>query len=354
MTAPIDVTLLDVEAPLPSGLPEDIADRLTLYLPVHGRKILVARQAGAVSGLLVALHRPTAAMVRIVWLWAARREATHALVVKLAQLSAEAGILSWRIAGETPEADVAEDMRMLLGIPRRADTRGFVERWLHNRDMGAARPVPLYAQTTEFTCGPCSLAMSFAGFDPAQVPDRHLEIALWREATTVFGLTGPGGCDPYAMALAAAKRGLATRLFMSTEEPVLLDRGNTEAKRDLMRFVQADFKAKALASPIAIENREFDIAEIRDAVAGGAIAVLLIDQTESHGYRAPHWIVVHSVKDDIFLVNDPWIDRPAFETGADAHDVPISLFALDRMAWYGEPRYRAAIILSADPQPASK
>lgn len=341
----IDVTLLDAEAGLPFGLPEDIAGRLSSYLPVHGRKILVARQAGTVTGLLVALHRPTAAMFRIVWLWAARREATHALAVKLAQLSAEASIRSWRIAEETPEADIAEDMRMLLGIPRRADRRGFAERWLHNRDMTVARPVPLYLQSTEFTCGPCSLAMSFAGFDPAHVPTRHLEIALWREATTVIGLTGPGGCDPYAMALAAAKRGLATRLFMSTDEPVLLDRGNTEAKRDLMRFVQADFKTRALASPITIEKRAFDISEIRDCIADGAIAVLLVDQMESHGYRAPHWIVAHSVQEDDFLVNDPWIDSAAFETGADAHDVPVSLAALDRMAWYGEPRYRAAIIL---------
>lgn len=345
MTDSIDVTTLDAGAGLPAGLPEDIAARLTSYLPAHGRKILIARQSGAIIGVLVALHRPTAQMFRIAWAWAARHEAGQALAAKLAQLSAEAGILSWRIAGETTEADVARDMRLLLGLPHGAGDRGFAERWLANHDMRAARDVPLYMQTTEFTCGPCSLAMSFAGFDPAQRPDRHIEIALWREATTVFGLTGPGGCDPYAMALAAAQRGHATRLYMSTEEPVLLDRGNTEAKRDLMRFVQADFKAKAHDARIVIENRAFDIAEIRDAVAGGAIAIVLIDQMETHGHAAPHWVVAHAIKDDIFLVNDPWIDREGFETGADAHDLPVKLSVLDRMSWYGEPRYRSAIIL---------
>lgn len=346
MTDPIDVTTLDADTSLPAGLPDDIAGRLMSYLPVHGRKILIARQSGAITGLLVALHRPTAAMLRIVWLWAGRREAGQALVAKLEELSAQAEILSWRIGEDTTQADIADEMRLLLGMPRALARRGFTERWLNNRDMSFTRVVPLYAQSTEFTCGPCSLAMSFAGFDPAQIPDRHLEIALWREATTVIGLTGPGGCDPYAMALAAAKRGFGTRLFMSTEEPVLLDRGNTEAKRDLMRFVQADFKAQALTSPITTEKREFDIAEIRDAVADGAIALLLIDQMETHGHKAPHWVVAHAVKDDVFLINDPWIDRASFETGADAHDLPVRLSVLDRMAWYGEPRYRSAIILS--------
>lgn len=346
MTDLIDVTSLDADATLPAGLPEDIAGRLISYLPVHGRRILVARQSGAITGLLVALQRPTSAMLRIVWLWAGRREAGQALVVTLAEASAEAGILSWRIDAGTPAADVGDDMRLLLGLPRLADRRGFAERWLANHDMRAQRLVPYYAQSTEFTCGPCSLAMSFAGFDPSQIPDRHIEIALWREATTVIGLAGPGGCDPYAMALAAAKRGFGTRLFMSTEEPVLLDRGNTEAKRDLMRFVQADFKARALTSSVVIEAREFDIGEIRGAVTGGAIAIVLIDQMATHGEKAPHWIVVHSVKNDVFLINDPWIDRASFETDADAFDLPVRLAVLDRMAWYGEPRYRAAIILT--------
>ncbi|MBK1867586.1 peptidase C39 family protein [Aestuariivirga sp. YIM B02566] len=346
MTDLIDVTSLDGDASLPSGLPEDIAGRLMSYLPVHGRRILVARQSGAITGLLVALQRPTAAMLRIVWLWAGRREAGQALVVTLAEASAEAGILSWRIDAGTSGAEVGDDMRLLLGLPQRADKRGFAERWLANHDMRTTRQVPHYAQSTEFTCGPCSLAMSFGGFDPAQIPDRHIEIALWREATTVIGLTGPGGCDPYAMALAAQRRGYRTRLFMSTEEPVLLDRGNTEAKRDLMRFVQADFKAKAHASPIIIEKREFDIAEIHDAVSLGAIAIVLIDQMATHGHKAPHWVVAHSVKNDVFLINDPWIDRDSFETEADAYDLPVRLPVLDRMAWYGEPRHRAAIVLS--------
>ncbi|QIG46629.1 hypothetical protein G5V57_01955 [Nordella sp. HKS 07] len=346
MTDSIDVTTLAADASLPSGLPEDIAGRLALYLPVHGRKILIARRSGMITGVLVVLHRPTAQMFRVAWMWAGDREASQALAAKLEELSAEAGILSWRIAGETTESEIADDMRLVLGLPRDTGKRGYSERWLANHGMRAKREVPLYAQTTEFTCGPCSLAMSFAGFDPGRVPDRHLEIALWREATTVFGLTGPGGCDPYAMALAAARRGHETKLFMSTDEPVLLDRGNTEAKRDLMRFVQADFKARASAAEIAIEKRAFDIAEIRDAVAGGAIAVVLIDQMETHGHTAPHWVVAHSVKDDVFLINDPWIDRASFETGAEAHDLPVRLSVLDRMAWYGEPRYRSAIVLS--------
>jgi len=47
-TAPVaDVTTLTADASLPSGLPEDIAAHLALYLPVHGRKILIARRSAS-------------------------------------------------------------------------------------------------------------------------------------------------------------------------------------------------------------------------------------------------------------------------------------------------------------------
>lgn len=345
MTDKIDVTVLAAGGSLPQGLPDPVADKLIPYLPVHGRIILIARRQGRIAGLLVALRRPTARMLRITWMWPQdERDIDQALAGRLAAYSGDNGIRVWRIAGS---ADVTEAQRLMLGLPAPAPDKDYAERWLGNDDPRPERRVPLYTQTTEFTCGPSSLAMSFAGLDGMTRPDRHLEVALWREATTVFGLTGPGGCDPYGVALAARKRGFATRLFMSTEEPVLLDRGNTEAKRDLMRFVQADFKTQAIEAGIAIEQRAFAIEEIAEAVAGGAIAILLIDQMETHGHHAPHWVVAHHLDDGVFFVNDPWIERDAFETDADARDLPIDRETLDRMAWYGEPRYRSALILSS-------
>ncbi len=182
--------------------------------------------------------------------------------------------------------------------------------------------------------------MAFAGLDPKADMDRSLEVAIWREATTIVSMDGPGGCDPYGLALAAASRGYGTRVFMSTSEPILIDRGNTEPKRDLMKFVQSDFKTRVFEAGITVKERAFDIAELRDALTDGSIAVVLVDQRETHGRTAPHWVAVHAAGDDHFLVNDPWFEPDALETPVDVVDLPIRDAMLEKMSWYGETPYR--------------
>ena len=48
-----------------------------------------------------------------------------------------------------------------------------------------------------------------------------LEFQLWREATTVFASSGPGGCEPYGMAVALRRRGLHARDPCQPRRPVL-------------------------------------------------------------------------------------------------------------------------------------
>ncbi|WP_175525654.1 peptidase C39 family protein [Bosea sp. OK403] len=291
-------------------------------------------------------------MLRVVWFWVARPEADgdetevgRALVAALEEISFGNDVLTWRVADTTGDGDVPSNLRGLLGVAAAAATQRYSERRLRNETVPPRPIAPLYPQSTGFTCGPASLAMAFAGLEPECVPDRQLEIALWREATTVIGLSGPGGCDPYGLALAAAARGYALRLFMSTSEPILLDRADTEAKRALMTFVQADFKSRVLGSGIAVEHRAIEAAELKDAIDAGFIGLVLIDQMETHGRSAPHWIVVHAVHGELFLVNDPWIETASLETEVDVLDLPIRSSVLERMSGYGEPQYRATLLI---------
>ena len=57
--------------------------------------------------------------------------------------------------------------------------------------------VPYYEQTTDFTCGAACLMMALAREVPGFTPNPVDEIRLWCEATTVFMMSGPGGCDPH-------------------------------------------------------------------------------------------------------------------------------------------------------------
>lgn len=325
------------------------ADRLRRLLAAPTHCGVAAWSGDALVGIVLCLRRPTVAMARLALFWVApgrgdRLAIGRSLVEALAAQARADGLVAWRALPGDEEVLPAE-LLALAGLSDVEAGRAYRERLLRNR---SPRPgVAGYFQTTGFTCGPASLGMALGGLGLAPRMDRALEIELWREATTVIGLTGPGGCDPYGLALAASRRGLSVRLFMSTEEPVLLDRGNSEAKRDLMRFVQADFRVRVDAAGIPVEHRPFAIAEIRAAVAAGAFAIVLVDQKATHGAGAPHWVLVTEAEDGIFRVNDPWVETDALEGPADAEGLPIREDQLDRMAWYGEPAYRAALLVAA-------
>ncbi|PLP55604.1 hypothetical protein CYK37_29645 [Mesorhizobium loti] len=354
MAEPITITQLPDGHEAPQGLPVAMAGHLAITQLARGRVVFIARRGDTVVGLLIARTRRTTTMLRISYFWV---EATDVdphsigreLVSALEQLSLDRDILTWRIAAGTSEDSVPENLRTLTGIAAAGPGTTYAERRLRNDGATATSRTPIYTQTTGFTCGSASLMMAFAGLDSSSGMDRLLEIAMWRQATTVVSMDGPGGCDPYGLALAATSRGYPVKVFMSTSEAILIDRGNTEAKRDLMRFVQADFKTRVLDAGIVVEERAFTIAELRDAVAGGSIAVVLIDQRETHERTAPHWVVVHAVSKEHFLVNDPWFEVDALETSTDVVDLPIRDAMFDRMAWYGEPPYRAALIVGPRP-----
>lgn len=314
----------------------------TLTLPAEG--VGAARQGGAsilaycvrdaagrIVGLAVARRRRSSVMMRVT-----RFEADDASAPLLAQAllkaAGDTGVIEIRATADLPQAMAALGM-----TPGR---RGYAQRWLIP-PIAVAADVGAFNQTTGFTCGPVSLAMAIG----ANVT-RSDEVAIWREATTMIGLTGPGGCDPYGLALATRRRAGDVTLFIDTEEPVLLDRANTEEKRDLMRFVQHEFKRRAL-DELTIVPRRLSIGELREAVAGGGRVLLLIDQCHTHDHNAPHWVLVHAVADNVFLVNDPWVETEDGEVPADTDCTPVIGAALDRMACYGAPPYSAAIVIGA-------
>ncbi|MFC4667547.1 peptidase C39 family protein [Seohaeicola nanhaiensis] len=242
----------------------------------------------------------------------------------------------------------ASDARLIRANEDQADAidalglidtgRGYAQRWIGDA-IRSQHQTGRFIQTTGFTCGPVSIAMALG-----ESVTRMQEMTLWREATTVIGLTGPGGCDPYGLALAAARQGLKPEIFFDSEGPILLDRADTEAKRDLMRFVQTGFKEEADRS-LPVHRRALSAEELTAAVRSGAQVVLLIDQCHTHDHHAPHWILVHAELDGVFLINDPWAEPEDDETVCDVDCMPVRLERLIEMASYGNPAYRAALVL---------
>lgn len=221
-----------------------------------------------------------------------------------------------------------------------------IRRFERTLDGGnGARTLPYYSQTTGFTCGPVALMLAHRRFDPAAPVDRRTEVALWREATTIHAPSGPGGCDPFGVACAAARRGLTTRLVASIEGPFLTGWATDPYRRDLMEFVQAEFRAEARDLGVQVAIRPWTHADLDATLAAGGVGIVLIDQIIFNGYVIPHWILVHGHADGVYRVDDPWIEPEDGDTDTDTFELPVPSADLDRMAWYGATPYRAVVLL---------
>lgn len=213
--------------------------------------------------------------------------------------------------------------------------------------------VPFYEQRTDFTCGACCLMMAMARDVPGTVMSPVLEIRLWREATTIFMMSGPGGCEPYGLAVAAHEAGLDAEIHVSEPGDLFLEGVRSPEKQIVMALAQEDFRTRAEGYGIKASIRPFTIADIRDVVAAGGTAIVLVSGYQMFGKKVPHWILVHGDDGRHLVVHDPWVEDERHETIADAASMPIPYAAFDRMARFGKIGLRAAVFLTKRPPAAN-
>jgi hypothetical protein len=204
---------------------------------------------------------------------------------------------------------------------------------------------PYYEQTTDFTCGPACLMMAFARFIDGYKPDQIKEIRLWREATTVFMMSGLGGCDPFGLAVAAHDHGLEAEIYVSQGGDLFLGSVRNEEKRLIMALAQKDFRARAKAHKIAVHRKTFQLKDIRSALAKGHLAIVLVSGYAMFGKKVPHWVLAQGDDGSHILIHDPWVEEEVGETLADAANLPVPHEQFEHMSKFGKDNLRAAIIL---------
>lgn len=205
--------------------------------------------------------------------------------------------------------------------------------------------VPFYEQTADFTCGPCCLMMAMAHFTPRYIPDTVKEIRLWRDATTIFMLSGPGGCEPFGLAVAAHENGVAAEIFVSQEGPLFLQSVRNHEKRRVMQLAQIDFRTRIAEYGVPVHARAFSLDDIRDALKQGRLVMVLISGFLMFGKKVPHWVLAIDDDGDHIFIHDPWVEGERGETAADAANVPVPYEMFMRMAQFGQPVLRAAVVL---------
>ncbi len=207
---------------------------------------------------------------------------------------------------------------------------------------------PYYPQTTDFTCGPAAMIMALAKFRPDLKVDRSLELRLWRESTTIFMPGGLGGCEPFGMAVAMAQRGVSPEVWVNSEAMFFVDSVRNQAKRDVMRIAQKDFRDAAVEFGIAVRRRAATRRSLMPELTSGAAAIVLISGYRMLRERTPHWILAYGADEHHVYVHDPWVGEENLETAVAAAKLPIPWAEFERMARYGRERRSAVILIRKD------
>lgn len=317
---------------------------------------LVAVRDGKVAGYAVVLFRKGTAVARLYSIATAPQAGGSGVGRALLEAAEDAAYDHDRLL---LRLEVRQDNARAIGIYEKAGYRRIgreadyyadgmaalrMEKTLRG-DVPLVTKVPFYEQTCEFTCGPCCLMMAQAYYDPSFLPDAVKEIRLWREATTVFMMSGPGGCEPFGLAVAAYDRGLSAGIIVNFHGALFLQSVRSVEKRRVMELAQVDFRLRAESHGIPVSYRVFTLDDIREALAGGKLVIVLVSGYLMFGKKVPHWVLAIGDDGDHIMIHDPWVEDERNETMADAANIPVPYAIFMTMAQFGRDGLRAAIIL---------
>ena len=220
-----------------------------------------------------------------------------------------------------------------------------MEKILHDTAAPVSR-VPFFAQTTDFTCGPSALMMALRHFGAEPEMGERLELRLWREATTIYLASGHGGCGPFGLAVAAARRGLHAEVRLSPPGHLFLSSVRDADKRRVMEVTQDDYRDEANRLGIVSLEEQLCPRALAAVVRAGGLAIVLISEYRMLGRRGPHWVLVEGEDARHLFIHDPWLGYEGYETAQDAAHLPVPDAEFERMARWGKPPVRAQIILT--------
>lgn len=198
-----------------------------------------------------------------------------------------------------------------------------------------------YAQTLDFTCGPCALLMAMSAMDPAMPVNQAAEIRLWREATTVFMAAGHGGCGPFGLAHAALAHGFEVSVYAAAGASLFMDSVRDPRKKDVIQLVENDFRAALEARQVPIHARPVSPDSVIEQLRAGRLPIVLISLWRLHRQKTPHWVVITGFDGAVFRLLDPMA-----RSGDPDGGVSISWGEFKKVARYGRRGRTAAVILS--------
>ncbi|WP_027696222.1 GNAT family N-acetyltransferase/peptidase C39 family protein [Vibrio litoralis] len=203
--------------------------------------------------------------------------------------------------------------------------------------------MPLYIQTTPFTCGAACLLMAFSTLDKQFQLGRKEELQLWREATTIFMAGGHGGCSGHGLALAAKKRGFEVELWTQSQSTPFIDSVRDANKKEVIEIVHQDFCQQAEALGIASISAPPNNQQIEQWIEQGKCVLLLISTYRFNGYKEPHWIILSGMNEQFFFIHDPHSD--AKKDVSSSASIPVSKASLAQIIGFGKQKHTACVVV---------
>ncbi len=168
--------------------------------------------------------------------------------------------------------------------------------------------VPLYTQSSDFSCGSACVAMILKYYNFVSNLDRDLEIELWRETNAVEmkGAGRYGVCAPLSV------RGLFPHIITDNPGLGLIERAKTYIKNNggsehYLEFFHDMQKRVCALNGATQEVRKPELKDIRDAIQSDRVMMSLVSTIifEEEDEDIPHWIVITGEDNGILTVNNP-------------------------------------------------
>jgi ribosomal protein S18 acetylase RimI-like enzyme len=331
------------------------------FLSSSTAAVLVAEMNGKLAGYALVLFRKASAVARLYSIAVASHAGGRRLGATLLDAAEQAAMAR---GASVLRLEVHEKNAPAIARYRKARYREFGRHHEYYEDKGhalrfekrlapelrrLAEAPPYFHQTTEFTCGPACAMMALAWADPAFRPSPALEFSLWRESTSIFMTSGPGGCDPCGLAVALRRRGVFPRLHVSRRGPYFLDTVRSPEKQRVMRLVQDEFRREATELSVPIHLAPLSESALMDSFDEGAVAIVLVSGYRMVRRNVPHWVFAFAHEGRYILLHDPAAPRDEHGKAAapETYAVPASEFA--RMSRFGSDNLRAAIVIRKGP-----
>jgi hypothetical protein len=210
-------------------------------------------------------------------------------------------------------------------------------------------PPPYFHQSVEFTCGPACIMMALGWADPSFKPAPGFEFQLWRESTTIFMTSGPGGCEPYGLAVALKRHGLDPEIHVSRPGPYFLDTVKTGDKRRVMELTQAQYRSEAGALGIPTHLTPISESVLMQAFDNGSVAIVLVSGYHMVPRGAPHWVFAFGREGRHVLLHDPAAIRDEHEAAVAPETYAVPWTAFERLTRLGREQFSATIVIRKGP-----